>query len=1168
MKIIVVVALIFFSVGLKAQFKKPFFNSLTVESGLPEGNIISSVQDSQGYLWFGTQSGLVRYDGIQLKKYPMPDDNGNPVVFCSIQHLHEDRSGNLWANVALEGLYCLDRGKDAFFKTKFDTATNNIFKNYFIYSWIEEPTSRIHWLLTIDSKTNQGNVFSFDAANNKLEHYSAYKKGNYYIPAYTSADLSMDKSGKIWVTSDSLISQYDQHSKSFIPYSVLPDPTKKLIIDTMTPDPNESEIVWLNSIRSGNDKTPYTRKFFRFNLKSKEYQTFAHLDNDPNSIADNCFHILTDSLKRVWFTTQRGLSRFNSKEGTFTNFPLRLESSLINQKSHVEALASDKDGNLWMAGYFKGLIYFNPSSGLATYYTNTKNEGSLPDHNGINKIFYDRSGSLWLNMPYFGIASLDRQKSMLNPIDILPPMARTDRIPDNHVYEVVGILGDSVGFVKDTSTLYSWHFSDNRFRNIDLKEKKIYKQISCVTSGRDRLIWIGSNGTGLFSYDPGSKKIKHYNNDPKDSLSLSSNYVNQLAEDTDGNLWVGTGNAGLCRFNSQTGTFIRYPFLRNNGSLKVKNVLDDISVLSLKFDNEGILWIGTNLGGLNRLDTKTNKFVSYSDFKSGLTCVISIYEDKHNRLWAGTYLSGLFLINKTTGDFKRFSENDGLLYNGVSGIAEDKAGNLWISSPRGLSKLNPENKQFTNFHLSIKSPNINGSIIFAGQDGQLHLPLKGGLISFNPDQLKVSEMPPAVVIESLNYPEPKLNKDTVLFTYGKQKAVLQYDENKISFQYVALHYANPALNKYAYYLEGYDKNWVQAGTQKSATFTNLSPGNYVFHVKASNSDGIWNETDTGFPVTILPPWWKTWWAYLIYGILILIVIRITHQLQKERTIRVEREKTQQRELEQAREIERAYTDLKATQSQLIQSEKMASLGELTAGIAHEIQNPLNFVNNFSEVNTELIEELKGEMDKGNMDEAKTIANYIADNERKINHHGRRADSIVKGMLQHSRSSTGQKEPSNINTLADEYLRLAYHGLRAKDKLFNATLKTDFDQSLEPINIIPQDIGRVMLNLITNAFYAVTEKKLQVGNGYEPTVSITTKKRGNKVVVSVCDNGYGVPLSVISKIFQPFFTTKPTGKGTGLGLSMSYDIIKAHGGDLKVETKEGEGAEFLVELPLE
>jgi GAF domain-containing protein len=261
----------------------------------------------------------------------------------------------------------------------------------------------------------------------------------------------------------------------------------------------------------------------------------------------------------------------------------------------------------------------------------------------------------------------------------------------------------------------------------------------------------------------------------------------------------------------------------------------------------------------------------------------------------------------------------------------------------------------------------------------------------------------------------------------------------------------------------------------------------------------------------------------------------------------------------------ALTELKSAQSLLIQSEKMASLGELTAGIAHEIQNPLNFVNNFSEVSMELMDEMEVEIGNGDLEEAKAIANDIKQNLEKINHHGKRADAIVKGMLQHSRSSSGSKELSDINKLADEYLRLAYHGLRAKDKSFNATMKTDYDENIGNINIIPQDMGRVILNLITNAFYATNEKKKQIEEDYEPTVTVSTRKVRNTVEISVKDNGNGIPQTALDKIFQPFFTTKPTGQGTGLGLSLAYDIVKAHGGELKVETKENEGTVFTIQL---
>jgi signal transduction histidine kinase len=398
---------------------------------------------------------------------------------------------------------------------------------------------------------------------------------------------------------------------------------------------------------------------------------------------------------------------------------------------------------------------------------------------------------------------------------------------------------------------------------------------------------------------------------------------------------------------------------------------------------------------------------------------------------------------------------------------------------------------------------------------------------------------------------------------------LPHTQNYLSFSYNGMQLSNSDKMVYRYFLEGIDKNWSPISDKSiSENYRDLPPGDYTFKVASKGFNGVWSKP-AELQFTILPPWWQTSWAYLLYTSLLILGLIGIDRVMRQRIKRKERERSRDKELAQAKEIEKAYSELKNTQSQLVQSEKMASLGELTAGIAHEIQNPLNFVNNFSEVNSELIAEMKQELAKGNLEEVKILANDIDENEKKIIFHGKRADSIVKGMLQHSRSSSGIKEPTDINALADEYLRLAYHGLRAKDKSFNATMKTDFDPTIGHLNVIPQEMGRVILNLITNAFYAVQEKKQHVGEGYEPTVSVGTRKIGNKVEIFVKDNGNGIPNKVKDKIFQPFFTTKPTGQGTGLGLSMSYDIVtKGHGGTLTLETHEGKGTTFTISIPFD
>jgi signal transduction histidine kinase len=278
-----------------------------------------------------------------------------------------------------------------------------------------------------------------------------------------------------------------------------------------------------------------------------------------------------------------------------------------------------------------------------------------------------------------------------------------------------------------------------------------------------------------------------------------------------------------------------------------------------------------------------------------------------------------------------------------------------------------------------------------------------------------------------------------------------------------------------------------------------------------------------------------------------------------------KQKINQQLLEQKATLEKTLAELKSAQAQLVQAEKMASLGELTAGIAHEIQNPLNFVNNFSEVNTELSDDILAATQRGDMAEIRALAADIKSNQEKIYEHGKRADAIVKSMLQHSRSSSGSNQPTDINALCDEYMRLAYHGYRAKDKSFNATLQTAFDPAAGAVSVISQEIGRVLLNLLNNAFYAVDRKSKSQATGYSGEVKLSTRRIVNKVEVSVIDNGDGIPGTIRGKIFQPFFTTKPTGQGTGLGLSLSYDIVKAHGGDIRVESQEGQGTTFTVSL---
>ncbi|MBL7761965.1 MAG: GHKL domain-containing protein [Chitinophagaceae bacterium] len=1167
MKKLIFIALLFYTTGLYAQFKRPFFNTITLENGLPEALVMTSLQDRLGYLWFGTQNGVVRYDGYSCTSVPVLDDNGKPLYAVSVRNLFEDKQGNLWTALFNKGDFVYNRQRNVFEKPKTtNAAMSRLLKNDFV-KFIYERKNNLELGMKYNNKIDNWVIWMMDLAHGTVDSFSSANKGRQMIPAGNGyADIMIDSSGNSWLATGGLLSIYDKKSQSFKPYFQLPPAMNKILFNYIAQDPINKDQVWISTFSLDSSSEADKTRIIRVNIKTKEYKTYGHTASDPNSIAGTCDKIYVDSLKRVFFYTEHGISMYNRATDKFINYNLPVPGLTAKEVIPITSITTDMEGNLWAGGTFKGLFFLNTATGATTFYYHTDEPGSLPEFNsGISKVFVDRSGVLWVNMPFTGLAWLDQGRSFFNPVKINIRDEEDEKNNGTTTYNIEGLYSDSVFIVADNNKVFTWNHITNAYKILNTGTVKI----NSAFTDKEGLVWMTTIGSGLYCYNPVTKTIKNYRNNPKDSTTIGDNKISCIAEDNKGNIWIGTFDNGLNSFNKKTGKFTRYPFIFNNGIIKANNVLDDAQVNSLLCGKDGIVWIGTNLGSLNRFDPQKGTFISYLDTKEASNYSIrSLYQDSQDRLWAGSYLTGFFLANKDSGFSKQFTDRDGLPSNDIRGITEDKKGNIWLATSHGLSRIVTTTSKITNYTTINGLPVTRTSGIYKDSKGLLYVFIKNGMIPFDPDNMVENKIPPEVVIESIKYHTATANRDTVLFTEGLRQLSLKYNENRISFQNVALHFSNALLNQYAYQLEGYDKNWITAGTERSVTYTNLSPGTYTFKVKAANSDAVWNETGAHFTFTILPPWWKTWWAYSLYAIALLAAV-FSFIAYRSAALKKENKILEEKVELRTAQLQSSIADLKATQSQLIQSEKMASLGELTAGIAHEIQNPLNFVNNFSEVSRELIDELKSQKEKLKKEEQEEILNDIDANLEKINHHGQRAAAIVKGMLQHSRQSSGKKEPTDINALADEYLRLAYHGLRAKDKSFNAAFETNFDPTLPKLNVIPQDLGRVLLNIINNAFYAVNEKKKSTelsATSYEPLITVQTKKVNDKVEVIVTDNGNGIPQNIIDKIFQPFFTTKPTGQGTGLGLSLAYDIVKAHGGELKVETKEREGTTFIIQLP--
>ena len=1097
------------SSGQELRFKEAIKN--------PSGAITDVIQDKQGIFWFAAlEKGLIRYDGINIKTYINDNRNPNSIAAKYAVRVYADKDNIIWVGTLGAGL------------ERFDPSTN-------IFTHIRHDPKNVSGL-------NNDTVSAF------LE----------------------DRSGNFWVGTFGGLSLMDRKTGKFSHYRHDPnDPTTLSHNQVFEIYEDKNGTLWLFAAKSELTTGVISGSLNRFDRATGKFTRYIKDPANPGIIFPGPIRsFYEDHKNNLWMATDSGLYNLDRKSNKFSRYypdpfdngPLGQTPLTKNTHTMIRFVTGDSSGALWLGINGGGLIRYDSDNKTSMHF------GAIYKNNKLVSSKKDTSNGFTLAYPARAITSKDGLFWVMDNRAVYYLNYDKTFIP----FYSIGDKGAN-SFHYEAKDNILWVATDKGLLRQDLtgKKEKLFVNdpqnsntitagsVSSMRADASGNLWLGTRG-GLDKFDPATGKFVHYKHDPKNPGSIAGNNIDYLFLDHNKSLWI-TSDSGISRMDTGTEHFINYQ-PEEKANTPFPGVL-----LCIAEDADHNIWISSG-GGVIKMDTKTGKFQKYISN----TYMKSVCIDAKGTVWAGG-TDGIYFYDKSKDDFIIFAnEQSPVSIHDVINIIEDNQQNLWVSTSSAILKINATRdrvKKFTDEN-GVRYTNFIFNDNYKAPDGKLYLGIENGYYSFYPGEIKDTSIAPQLNISGLklNDKEIVVGQNGILTApiWNTDELKLKYNQNVFSFDFFAVDYVTPADEKYLFMLENYDDNWHDIGSDHRASFFNVPPGTYVFRVKAVSGDGA--SVEKSIRIIISPPWWKTWWAYTLYALLAVITGYLIFRYQRYYIIRRERARTQQKELAQAKEIEKAYNELKTTQQQLIQSEKMASLGELTAGIAHEIQNPLNFVNNFSEVNDELLKELNAEADKGNLEEVKAIAKDISFNSEKINHHGKRADAIVKGMLQHSRANTGQKEPTDINALADEYLRLAYHGLRAKDKSFNATMKTDFDNSIGMVNIIPQDMGRVILNLINNAFYAVDEKKKQAGDGYEPTVSISTKKMNNKVEIKVSDNGNGIPQKVLDKIFQPFFTTKPTGQGTGLGLSLSYDIVKAHGGELRVETKEGEGSKFIIELP--
>ena len=1073
--------------------------------------IVDLDQDQYGNIWMvNTSQGMLKYNGEDFTIFTNIRNNSNSLISNRLECIHIDGSGLIWVGSFASGLSRYDPSSETFTHFVHDENDPNSISSNGVRSFVEDKNGGI-WIGTLKG------VNYWNPETEQFEDVLLKGPDQEILAEEHVRVLYIDKAGMIWAGSSSPF--FGETSKGGL---------------------------------------------FKIDIRTYEVKRYAQSE-DSKSITNNTVTAIhEDSRGNFWVgTSGDGLHTMDRELGEFTHHsydpsdPERLSRSVARNYSyaldHIRFINEDQSGQIWIGTMGNGIARYDPITEKTTYLSRNASEPNKIPYDGLWSSLITDDNQMWFTG--WGPSNHDQMFFKVN----LDPLVINHEILNVPVFSFGEGLDGTV-YLGSEDILFKLDNDETLSEAINLPGR-VNSLIHINTDEKGNL-WIAT-GSGLLYYSEAENVHQMYPIQAQDfGDELEVTYTDDWTSDS---ILVGT-TAGLYLFDKNTEKFSYIPYVSDEIPDRTR-----LWVNQLRVDSRRNIWIGYSDFGLKKLSHDFKTFQDYTFLETVQDGPRAIYEDEYQNLYVGSRRSGLKKYDPENDTFSALMDQTGIIEaeTGINSVKTVSENILWLMTGKGPVKYNLA----TNYAsiLDVQELNeyeITSRGLFSTRSGDYYLGTSNGFIKFKPEDFdressyKISPSISKMFVSDINY--------TDRIQYSGDGLVLNYDENNISFTLSLVNHLNASsTSKLEFKLENYDQYWRAGDNEEEVFYYNLDPGAYEFLLKSVDSLG--GEGTKSIRFRIFPPWWQTWWAYCLYVIGFSLAVWIVHKTQKERTIKAEREKIRERELAQAKEIEKAYAELKATQAQLVQSEKMASLGELTAGIAHEIQNPLNFVNNFSDVNTELIEELVTEIKDGNYEDAIELAADIKANEEKIQHHGSRADSIVKGMLQHSRTNSGEKELTDINALCEEYVRLAYHGLRAKDHMFNADFKTDFAK-LDKIEVIPQDLGRVLLNIITNAFHAVHEKSKIAQNGYLPEVKISTAISPtidgdhDDVLISIQDNGPGIPEEIRDKIFQPFFTTKPTGEGTGLGLSLSYDIIKAHGGDLRVESEVGESTTFIVSLP--
>ena len=1216
-----------------ATWPEPVFKHLSIADGLPENSVLCVLQDHLGYMWFGTQNGLVKYDGYSLKIYqPEPDDSLS-ISDRRIFAIYEDRSGTLWIGTEHEDLNRFDRATETFTRymlspedsTRGDSGDNILsiyednsgdllvgtlrgltlfnketekFKHINYQGQVYSPTvyeyisslvvkgNRISSILQVGNNVNLTKTFTIDKTTSALivtmgeagcdygwlenvkgeiikgKNYNntvcAGGKASYQIRVVI--DTLLEGSYRLHYISDPqqsyndwINSQPDYPDFWGIQVIELPEEqrgVRKILNNIKTTTLKYKASAIIEDSVSGNLYIGTTGRILVFNSKKQSLIDEIGISEANSDVSDiHSFYQANDGT--IWIGHSMGLSRFNPKDNSIKLYQ-PTPSVFYTLDNDIGKITEDNDGFIWSGTSSgpkgNGLIGFNPKNEQFKIYKNIPGKPESLSSDVVRSVYQDHSGIMLVGTGWAGLNKWNKSKDKFKHFSY---DSNGDRL--NSVWTVVeddhGII-----WLGTDNGLYSFNRNSNEFWNYKYDMKSNNNEVVYIYLDGSGIIWFATETRGLGKFDRKNDSFYFYTNNPSDSMSLSLNHITNILPDGKDVLWIGTWGGGLNRFDKKTGKFTRFMHDPDNP----KSVSRD-QITIMYNDRRGNLWIGTGGNSLNHFDRTNESFKSFQIEEDKTTTIDAVYEDHKNNFWVGTYQTGLYLFDRKNGKpVYNISVKDGLSNDDIGSILEDDSGNLWIGTEYGLSKFDPETRKTRNYYISDVFE--ENSYIMAGacktSTGEMLFGTLDGFIMFHPDSIKDDPVPPQVVISNVslfNRSGEKLEIDG--FISEMKELDLSYDENDLRFDYLGLHFADPSKNRYKYRLEGFDNDWVDAGTQRSATYTNLNAGEYVFKVTACNEDGVWNKEGASIKIIIPPPFWETWWAYSLYVLLGLVLLYSIRRYELNRT-----NLKNQVKLDAVKLKEREETD------------KMKS--RFFANISHEFRTPLTLIlGPIEKILSGLAEE-----------ETHKQANLVKRNANRLL-------VLINQLLDLSRLEAGKLELKASKSNVVSFIKGITMSFESVAERKDITLKVEAEKDEIELYFDKEKMMKIMTNLLSNAFKFTPE-------GGAITVSINSptprpSKGGDRtllkvpstggdlgvgqirmnefVSISVHDTGIGISEEELPKLFDRFYQVDSSQtreyEGTGLGLALTKELVELHHGTINVTSEVGIGTKFTIELPV-